>query len=435
MVQRNVLILSPHFPPSTVAGVHRARHLAKHLPAAGWTPIVLCVDERYHTERLDPDLARLVPEATEIVKVGVIGAGLSRRLGVGDISLRGYLRLRQALLSLLRTRQIDVVLITGSPYYTMLMTRAVRRMSNVPVVLDFQDPWVSNWGATLPAVSKGGLAHRLSVLLEPFAVRHANYITSVSDVQNQEMASRYAGLNPANMAAIPIGSDPDDYTALGRRGGEAADATDDDGAQIVLSFVGTVMPRTAPVLRALFAGLRKVRIDMPELAAKFRLRFVGTSNQPADVQDGRVLFLARELGVGDLVSEHPARVPYLQALSTLQHSSAILLLGSDEPHYTASKIYPALMSGRPFISVFRKESSAHAILSGCGGGLSYAFSDAAELNALPPQIADGLVKFAENPTAVGTPDPQAYAPYEARSIARRFADIFDTLVGGKAGVG
>ena len=35
---RRCLITSPHFPPSTVAGVHRARHLAKHLPAHGWAP-------------------------------------------------------------------------------------------------------------------------------------------------------------------------------------------------------------------------------------------------------------------------------------------------------------------------------------------------------------------------------------------------------------
>ena len=30
---RSVVLISPHFPPSTLAGVHRARHMAKHLPA------------------------------------------------------------------------------------------------------------------------------------------------------------------------------------------------------------------------------------------------------------------------------------------------------------------------------------------------------------------------------------------------------------------
>src|SRR5215471_17851339 len=33
---RSEVIVSPYFPRSTVAGVHRARHLAKHLAAAGY---------------------------------------------------------------------------------------------------------------------------------------------------------------------------------------------------------------------------------------------------------------------------------------------------------------------------------------------------------------------------------------------------------------
>src|SRR5436190_11113159 len=97
MVQRTAIILSPYFPPSTVAGVHRARHLAKHLPAAGWKPIVLCIDEAHHEERLDPGLAKLVPPGTDIVKVGAWPARLTRPLGIGEISLRGWQPLRQSL--------------------------------------------------------------------------------------------------------------------------------------------------------------------------------------------------------------------------------------------------------------------------------------------------------------------------------------------------
>ena len=56
----NCLIVSPHFPPSTLAGVHRARHLAKHLPAHGWEPVVIAVDPAQHVEAKDPKQRRLV---------------------------------------------------------------------------------------------------------------------------------------------------------------------------------------------------------------------------------------------------------------------------------------------------------------------------------------------------------------------------------------
>src|SRR6478672_5429979 len=120
MSNRTVLIVSPYFPPSTLAGVHRARHLAKHLPAAGWTPIVLCVDETYHEQDLDPALAALVPECVQIVKTTALPARFTRGLGFSDISLRAWWPLRQTLVRLLQTRPVGAVLITGSPYYPML---------------------------------------------------------------------------------------------------------------------------------------------------------------------------------------------------------------------------------------------------------------------------------------------------------------------------
>ena len=65
----------------------------------------------------------------------------------------------------------------------------------------------------------------------------------------------------------------------------------------------------------------------------------------------RITTIAEKYGIGDLVREAPQRVPYLQAIDLLSNSHAIILIGSDEPHYTASKIYPALMSGRPIFRV------------------------------------------------------------------------------------
>ena len=78
---RRCLIVSPHFPPSTVAGVHRARHLAKHLPAHGWEPVVIAVDPAQHVEAQDPELRGLVPAGLRIIETGALdrAAGAQRR--------------------------------------------------------------------------------------------------------------------------------------------------------------------------------------------------------------------------------------------------------------------------------------------------------------------------------------------------------------------
>ena len=297
MSDRFAVILSPYFPPSTLAGVHRARHLAKHLPAAGWQPIVLCVDEACHEERLDPGLAALVPSSVEIAKVGAAPFRLTRLAGIGEISLRAWYPLRNALFHLLASRPIGAVLITGSPYYPMLFGREIRRRFGVPVVLDFQDPWVSSWGSVQLALSKTGLSHRLATVLEPCALRGADFVTSVSDIQNTDMLARYPWLARSRVAAIPIGGDPDDFTAL--RATKPADGGNLAPGFIHFSYVGTFLPRAEPLMRTLFRAFTQLRSEEPALAARIRFNFVGTSNQPTDVCVPRVQPIAEAEGVAD----------------------------------------------------------------------------------------------------------------------------------------
>jgi glycosyltransferase involved in cell wall biosynthesis len=426
-LSRTAIIVSPYFPPSTVAGVHRARHLAKHLPTAGWAPVVVAVDEAYHEERLDPGLAALVPPSVEVVKVPALSARLCRPFGLGEISVRAWRPLRQAVLHLIERRRVGAVLITGSPYYPMLMASAIRQRFGVPVVLDFQDPWVSRWGATLPRCSKGGVTHQLAEWLEPKAVRAADFITSVSETQNEEMAARYPWLDHSRMTAIPIGGDPADYEAL--RGGNAVG--DPHGlfrpGAITLSYVGTFMPRTEPLMKVFLQAFARVRARHPEVMTSVRLLFVGTSNQPNDTTGFRVRPLAEAHGLADIVDEVPQRVPYLEAIGVMARSDGIMLIGSDEAHYTASKIYPGLMAGRPFISLFHRMSSAHAILSAAGGGVTFAFGSESELSSLRDGVADGILTLVRDGRRLGRPNRDAYAPYEASAIAAKFAEIFDRL--------
>lgn len=425
---RHVLIISPYFPPSTLAGVHRARHLAKYLPATGWQPTVLCIDERFHTEKIDAALAALLPSDLDIVKAEALPAGVTRFLGIGDLSLRGFFYLKKSLRRILRTQPIDAIVITGGPYYSMLLSRWLKRRYRKPIVLDFQDPWVSAYGATQPRFSKGGMAHWLAKRLEPLALRHADFVTSVSDVQNEDMARRYPWFPVKAMAAMPIGGDPDDYGHL-RKSNDGSRSEYLQPGFIHLSYVGTFLPRSGPVARVLFSAIAQLREEAPELVARLRFNFIGTSNQPDDTRTFRFLPLAQAASVSDLVCEIPQRVPFLDALAVLAKSSVILLLGSDEPHYTASKIFPGLMSGRPFLSVFHSASSAHQILADAGGGRAFSFATVEELDGLRPRLAAAIRELAMAPEAVGLPRSEAVAFYAAPAIARRFAGVLETITG------
>lgn len=420
---RHCLIISPHFPPSTVAGVHRARHLANHLPAHGWDPTIICVDPSHHVEALDPGLAALVRADARVIRTGAIPVGWTRPFGlVGEIGLRGFWHLRAGISRCIADRRPDVIMITGSPFYPLLLSGWIRRRWGIPVLIDLQDPWVSRDGASRRQWTKGWLAHRLACLLEPAAVRGASWITSVSDRQNQEMAERYPDLDAARMTAIPIGGDPADFASIGNESLRKSGT-----GEFLFSYVGTALPRSNPVLELLFRGLRLLSDTRPQIAERLRFRFIGTSNQPGIGGSPRVLPFAEAAGVAHMVTEQPGRIPFLEALRTLVTSDATLMIGSDEPHYTASKIYPCLMAGRPYLSLFHSESSAHRILKEAGGGMSLSFADPADLTEMVHTVAAGLTAIVERPESLGAIDPAAYADFTADAVSGEFAHLFDRL--------
>ena len=422
---KRCLIISPHFPPSTLAGVHRARHLAKHLPHHGWDPEVICIDPKQHVEMLDPELARLVPDSVKIVQAGALPIALTRPFGlVGEIGLRGFFHLRASIARSINDKRPEAILITGSPFYPMLLAGWIKRTWGIPVVLDFQDPWVSNEGASRARWSKGWFSYRLAVALEPLAVRGASWITSVSDRQNQEMASRYPDLDLSRMSAIVIGGDPEDFSFLRDQAPKISET-----GNFTFSYVGTAMPRSTSLLVTLFGGLAELRRRDPAIARQISFRFVGTSNQSSELSNYRVMPLAEAAGVADLVAEQPGRVPYLDALRILATSDATMMIGSDEPHYTASKIYPCLMAARPFISIFHRESSAHRILKEAGGGVALAFEDERELDSLVPCVAQAIETIISGEASLGKIDSTSYVKFTARAIAGRYAEIFELVSG------
>ena len=119
---KTVLIVAPQFPPGPLAAVHRPRHLAKHLPAHGWRPVVIRVDEAEYAEPLDHDLAALVPASVEQIRTRALSARLSQAGGASEnIRLRGYPYLREAIDDAVARFDPSLVFFTGFPFYPMLL--------------------------------------------------------------------------------------------------------------------------------------------------------------------------------------------------------------------------------------------------------------------------------------------------------------------------
>jgi Glycosyl transferase 4-like domain len=364
-MNRRLLFVSPHFPPDTTAGTHRARLLVPHLPAHGWDVTLLTVDPAGYEGRLDPELASLSPRAPRTVRVRPLAVRWTRPLGLGDLGLRALPSLARAGARLLKREPHDAVLITIYPTYPAVLGPRWRRRFGVPFVLDYQDPWVGAWGSTTgPAGQvdwKSRATRRLAEWLEPRVLRSVDGLTAVSAATLDEALARSPNLARPPSLELPIGGEPADFAALAKRPRPNPWFDPSDG-NLHLVYAGTLLPLGFETLRALLRAVAELRDREPALAARLRLHFFGTSNQTAADAAPRVLPLATELGVANLVTEHPPRLDYLDALTVQVQSSALLLLGSSERHYTASKLYPALLARRPVLALYHEASTVVATL-------------------------------------------------------------------------
>ncbi len=364
---RRLLMLSPHFPPDTSAGAHRVRLLAPHLPRAGWEPTVVTVDPRDYEGRLDPGLAGLVPADLRVIRSRAWPVRWTRAFGVGDLGLRALPGLLGTCTELLRREPFDALFITIYPTYPALLGPMLKRRFGVPFVLDYQDPWVGEWGKSVGGGPDGRpdlrsrLSRWLASRLEPRALRAADAVTAVSEETYAPLRLRYPWFRDVRCAAIPLGGEPADFEAV-RRQVRANPYFDPKDGQVHLCHVGTVLPLGIETLRAVLQAAALLRDRDPALYRRLRLHCFGTSNQTAPNAPVRVLPLARALGVADRVTEIAPRIDYLDALTVLTQATAILMMGSTERHYTASKLYPGLLAERPILAVYHEASSVVEIL-------------------------------------------------------------------------
>ena len=427
---RRVLLISPHFPPDTSAGAHRVRLLAPHLERYGWEPTVVTVQPQGYEGRLDPDLERIVPSSLRVVRAPAWRADVTRRFGVGDLGLRAMAGLRRVATELLMRERFDALFITLYPTYPALLGPALKRRFDIPFVLDYQDPWVGAWGRDVgpggaPDI-KSRMSRALAERLEPIAVRAADAITAVSERTYHDVLARVSDARPRACAAIPLGAEASDFDALARAPRPNPIFDPADGLTHIC-YVGTALPHGSDIMRAVCGGAARLRERQPSIYSRLRLHFVGTSNQRDASSPLLVMPLAQAAGVAEIVTEHPGRLDYLDALNVQATASAILLLGSREPHYTPSKVYPALLSGRPLIAVYHRESPVVNLLADQPGIAVMTFDDHHPVEASADGIASALSAVVEGTLVRSRAVDDAVEPFTTVSLAGRLAAVFDAV--------
>lgn len=180
----------------------------------------------------------------------------------------------------------------------------------------------------------------------------------------------------------------------------------------------------ASAARLLFNGFRRFLDRQPARRDRVVLHFIGTSYAPPGQGVPSIRPVADALGVGPWVEERVERIAYYAALRCLLEARGILLLGSDDAGYSASKIHPCLLAGRPLLALTQAESPATALVEQVAPGCVAAFGG----NAVQEESIERVARWFESPCGPAPGTDWRRHVRTAATMAAELANVFDEAV-------
>lgn len=422
---KKILIISPHFPPSNLTAVHRARFFAQHLPEYGWEPIVLMVHEDYYEEDPDPNLEKLLPKGLRIEKVKAMK--LTKPRLIGDIGLRAFFSMYKRAKQLIKEEKIDFLYITIPSFYGALWGRWLHNATGIPYGIDYIDPWVHEFPGAEKVFSRHWLATRVANFLEPIALKKAALITGVAASYYEGVLERNPHLkSSAKYIAIPYGSEKTDHEKV-KEFALAPYLFGQKKDKVQLVYAGAMLPKAYSILEDIFISIS----NNPAIFKDLEIHFIGSGKTPSDPQGFNIKPLAVKYDLWEKqVYEYPKRIPYLDVLVHLNAADGVFILGSTEPHYTPSKVYQAVLSEKPVLAVLHRQSTAVEVLNSSTSGLVIDFETEEELQNIGPSFPQKYKDYMQflkefDPAKINS---VSFDQYSATRITHSLAEVLNSIV-------
>jgi hypothetical protein len=422
---RTALLISPYYPPMGVSGAKRALHLSRHLPAEGWRTVVLAADP--FDARRDDTLLDCIPEGT-VVDYGFTGRlrpWLKQRKSSAPKASAGPAKAKKpkpswwpkqdpafltpfdryladvpagfaAARRLIKAHRPSVIHVSADPWAPLIVARAAARLYNIPLVVDFRDPWSQHAGkmAKRPAAARAALRRFEAGLFADAA----KVILNTEAAREQYVQAYFGHLPPEKFATVRNAYDTGLFY-----GGEVAQR-----APFVVTYFGRFRQFVEP--DALFEGWARFVESAALSPSDAKLRVVGGLSDAHRA-------LAASFGIAGHL-EVGAPVDFRDSLSELRAAHVLALVIQPASRLQIpGKLYDYLAAGRPILAV-SANPEADAILAHTRAGLSARHGDAAH-------IAAQLERLRAEPYA---PDAAAVASYSAQAQAARVAEIYNEAI-------
>lgn len=420
---KKILIISPHFPPSNLAGVHRGRLFAQHLPAFGWEPVILTVHEKFYEENLDRNLEKLLPLNLHIEKVNAFS--ISKPRIFGDIGLRAFFQLYRKAKKIIQLQKIDFLYIIIPSFYAALLGRWLHASTGIYYGIDYIDPWVHDFPGSNKIFSRHWFSTKFAKFLEPIAVKKASLITGVAEGYYADVLARNPQLQKKINGAMPYGGEVLDHVIINTLSIEPY-LFKKKPKKTQLVYAGAMLPKAYKPLEKILESI----VANPSLFSETEFHFIGTGKTPDDIDGFNIKPMAQKYGLWqNVIFEYPQRIPYLDVLVHLNIADGIFILGSTEPHYTPSKVYQGVLSGKPLLAVLHNKSTAGDVIKNAKAGVVLSFGED-DLDIIKDEFPGFFQQFISIASHfdISKTDMKAFDNYSARNVTKKLAALLEEAI-------
>lgn len=427
---KRVLIISPHFPPVNAADTHRVRMSLPYFNEYGWDAEVVVVDEKNVDLVKDPFLLDSVPKHINIHKVNAFTKKWTSKVGLGSLALRSMWFYRKKVNELLRQKEYDLIYFSTTEFPICVLGNYWKKKFNIPYVIDMQDPWHSDYYQNKPKSErpkKYWFSYRLHKYLEPIAMKNVDGLISVSTKYIEILKSRYNNLANIPYKVITFGAHGLDFKIAATNGSHLKLYFKPQANQTNLVYVGRGGYDMRDAVQILFKAFKNGLNQNPELFEHTHLHFIGTSYAPSGKGTETINPIAKELGLSSYVTEHTDRIGFYESIKQLITADGLMIIGSNDSSYTASKLYPYILAQKNLLAVFNENSSATKIMSECNAGDLITFNQTEEEAYY---TLHNFLNKVKNKISSAT-NFLAFEPYTASYLTKCQINLFNTVINHK----
>ncbi|WP_443938104.1 glycosyltransferase [Pedobacter sp. MW01-1-1] len=424
---KRVLIISPYFPPTNAADMHRVRSSLPYFEENGWLAEVVMVGEKHSDMVKDTLLLSSIPHHIKVHRVAALSKKWTSKIGLGSIALRSLFYYRRYVNKLLQKEQFDLIYFSTTQFPVLILGAYWKKKFGIRYVIDMQDPWHSDYYQDKPKnerPKKYWFSYRLNKFLEPIAMKKVDGLISVSDAYIKALKLRYSVIKDIPEAVIPFPANEKDFEITAKNATALKIHFPKKEENIHLVYIGRAGNDMAKSIRLLFHAFKNGLDKQPALFEKLRFHFIGTSYAAMGLGVKTIEPIAQELGVEAFVMENTNRIPYYDNLHTLTQADALLIPGSDDHGYTASKVFPYILAKKPLLAIFNTSSSTYRILQECNAAILASLNEKTEaLQIIEKFLTDLIDKRIEKPNT----NWDNFIPYTAKLNTQKQCALFNLL--------